>query len=202
MCAERKGDMIGVLNDYDMAIVMEPGSRNPESDGRERCGTTPFMALDLLNYRDGKLTRWYRHDLESFAWCLLHNVLDPPPSSWTEESLDAMCTSRRSIMFRVSGYLLEAKEEWMLYSMFVITWFNNVRDSLRSFEVSGRKLYLSTKKLLSDAEKVALRDAVDTSKEDMDYVEFVLNTALKHNGRECKDLMNDTSWISVELLQI
>jgi hypothetical protein len=58
----------GILNDYDLAHL----HGTPRPTGTERTGTMPFMALDLLTDEawDGKITRLYRHDCESFAWVL------------------------------------------------------------------------------------------------------------------------------------
>jgi Fungal protein kinase len=59
----------GVLNDYDLSHL----AGGPRPSGTERTGTMPFMAFDLLTDEawDGKITRLYRHDCESFAWVLL-----------------------------------------------------------------------------------------------------------------------------------
>ncbi|KAK0436466.1 hypothetical protein EV421DRAFT_1832480, partial [Armillaria borealis] len=60
-----------ILNDFDLAVVMKPGDISPQKKGFERTGTRPFMALKLLRKANGEVRRMYRHDLESFAWCLL-----------------------------------------------------------------------------------------------------------------------------------
>ncbi|KAK0199580.1 hypothetical protein DFS33DRAFT_1267374, partial [Desarmillaria ectypa] len=60
-----------ILNDFDLAALMNPGDVSPQKKGWERTGTKPFMALELLKMADGSVKRRYRHDLESFAWCLL-----------------------------------------------------------------------------------------------------------------------------------
>ncbi|KIM36710.1 hypothetical protein M413DRAFT_31540 [Hebeloma cylindrosporum] len=63
----------GVLNDFDVASVMDPGARNPNRQGLERTGTLPFMALELLRADgfEGKVPRRYEHELESFSWILV-----------------------------------------------------------------------------------------------------------------------------------
>jgi hypothetical protein len=65
---DKLNDDHGILNDYDLAHLY--GS--PRPSGTERTGTMPFMALDLLTDAawEGKVTRRYRHDCESFAWVL------------------------------------------------------------------------------------------------------------------------------------
>ena len=63
----------GVLNDFDLSTIMNPGDRNPNRQGLERTGTLPFMAVELLQNEgfDGKVPRRYEHELESFSWVLV-----------------------------------------------------------------------------------------------------------------------------------
>ncbi len=56
-----------ILNDYDL---LNPGDAPSQKKGWERTGTKPFLALKFLKKTDGSAKRMYRHDLESFAWCL------------------------------------------------------------------------------------------------------------------------------------
>ncbi|EEB92008.1 hypothetical protein MPER_09543, partial [Moniliophthora perniciosa FA553] len=62
-----------ILNDYDLASLMDPGTEVPDRKGFERTGTRLFMALDLLEVEGvaGQTQRRYRHDLESFYWVLV-----------------------------------------------------------------------------------------------------------------------------------
>jgi hypothetical protein len=59
--------VIGVLNDYDLSSMKNVPT------GRERTGTIPFMALDLLSTEavEGKIEHLYQHDAESFIWVLI-----------------------------------------------------------------------------------------------------------------------------------
>ena len=61
----------GVLNDFDLARLGAP-DRQPTA--KDNTGTMPFLALDLLNEAafKGLVRRLYRHDAESFAWCLIY----------------------------------------------------------------------------------------------------------------------------------
>jgi len=63
----------GVLNDFDLSTIMNPGDRNPNRQGLERTGTLPFMAVELLHTKgfDGLVPRRYDHELESFSWVLV-----------------------------------------------------------------------------------------------------------------------------------
>ena len=63
----------GILNDFDLASVMEPGTKTPPITGHRRTGTLVFMALELLKDEgiNGSVARRYYHELESFVWVLL-----------------------------------------------------------------------------------------------------------------------------------
>lgn len=54
----------GVLSDFDLALLRNDAEAG--ASGKERMGTVPFMALDLLTdeYFNGKITWLYRHDYE------------------------------------------------------------------------------------------------------------------------------------------
>ena len=87
----------GVLNDFDLARWSAP-NRKPSAE--DNTGTLPFLALDLLNNPalEGRVRRLYRHDAESFTWCLIYlyicmrtddqgRIVTPRPhplSSWFE----------------------------------------------------------------------------------------------------------------------
>ena len=60
---------VGVLNDFDLAKF----ANQVGASGKENTGTLPFMALDLLSEKGlrGEIPRLYRHEAESFAWCLI-----------------------------------------------------------------------------------------------------------------------------------
>jgi hypothetical protein len=63
---DSSGEVIGVLNDYDLA------SMKFVLTDRERTGTVPFMATDLLTEKAmrGEVEHLYQHDAESFIWVL------------------------------------------------------------------------------------------------------------------------------------
>jgi serine/threonine protein kinase len=66
-----------ILNDFDLATVMQPGTEYPPQTGCRRTGTKAFMALELLlaDGVNGVTLRHYRHELESFAWVLLYAAI-------------------------------------------------------------------------------------------------------------------------------
>ncbi|KAK7029725.1 hypothetical protein R3P38DRAFT_2930577, partial [Favolaschia claudopus] len=59
------GKMYGVLNDFDHALDF---GKKSVSASKQRTGTKPFMAIDLLVLEPEHL---YRHDLESFLYVLV-----------------------------------------------------------------------------------------------------------------------------------
>jgi len=102
----------GVLNDFDLSTIMNPGDRNPNRHGVERTGTLPFVALELLQNEgfDGKIPRRYELELESFSWVLVWvsrcvfggQESQPPPRlrQWLHNSNDLVFTSK-------SGFIIE-----------------------------------------------------------------------------------------------
>src|SRR5690349_21487143 len=71
MNRKEAGRVIGVLNDWDLAFEKDDTGNAPRFTG-----TFPFAALDLIESK-GLVPRRYRHDLQSFGWCLVYVCLDP-----------------------------------------------------------------------------------------------------------------------------
>ncbi|PBK63627.1 hypothetical protein ARMSODRAFT_962920 [Armillaria solidipes] len=89
-----------ILNDFDLAPVMKPGDISPQKKGFERTGTIPFMALELLDKADGEVRWRYRHDLESFAWCLLWCAMaEEFPKMAKYGSITDVCDSKAGLAF-------------------------------------------------------------------------------------------------------
>ena len=62
------GDPVGIINDFDLATWVDRSTAN-----NDRTGATPFMAIDLLDGGlDDRISRLYRHDMESFVWVLAY----------------------------------------------------------------------------------------------------------------------------------
>jgi len=88
---KRRGDtVVGVLIDFDLAIL--GGS---QSTNTERTGTMPFMALDILSHiaHDAHRIHLYRYDVESFLWVAIwvcgtyeggEERQDAPFEAWTQ----------------------------------------------------------------------------------------------------------------------
>ncbi|KAF8315998.1 uncharacterized protein EI90DRAFT_3293795 [Cantharellus anzutake] len=66
----KPGTNRGVLIDFDLGLL----DKQKGPSGKDNTGTMPFMALDLLSVEalKGSVPRLYRHDSESFAWCLIY----------------------------------------------------------------------------------------------------------------------------------
>ena len=94
---------------YDIDQVRLYGQHSEPSTN---VGTLPFLALDLLDERppDGTVRSLYRHDAESFAWCLIYicicmekgsdgriGTVNPHPlSSWFKNA-DSCLTSKTKL---------------------------------------------------------------------------------------------------------
>ena len=62
------GSPVGIVNDFDLATWIDHSATN-----KDRTGTIPFMAIDLLDGGLDRCTpRLYRHDMESFVWVLAY----------------------------------------------------------------------------------------------------------------------------------
>ena len=99
----------GVLNDFDLARSRAAGGK-PSS--KDNTGTLPFLALDLLckGAFDGLVQRLYRHDAESFTWCLIYicicmkkddngqirTITPHPLSSWSA-NVDSCSNSKKEL---------------------------------------------------------------------------------------------------------
>ncbi|KAF9492578.1 hypothetical protein BDN71DRAFT_1509366 [Pleurotus eryngii] len=61
---------LGLLNDWDLSSLFEEGAAPPPIT-QCRTGTTPFMAVELLQMSVNPPIHQYRHDLESFLYILI-----------------------------------------------------------------------------------------------------------------------------------
>jgi Fungal protein kinase len=74
-----------ILNDFDLAAPMNPGSPSPSQPGFEKVGTRPFIGMDMF-FAARKLNRGFRHDLESALWSAVWYCQEQP--EWVNPSLD------------------------------------------------------------------------------------------------------------------
>ena len=75
MCRTIRGQVHGVLTDYDLSSWKAPSTTEDEgvNSSQKITGTLPFMAHDLLDPHktDTHLVHLYRHDVESFFYVML-----------------------------------------------------------------------------------------------------------------------------------
>lgn len=199
MYAEDEGGPIGILNDYDLVSVMEPGARTPGADGYERSGTRPFMALDLLKNRDEPLKRRYRHDLESFAWRLLWEMLKQPPD-WAAKSYTMESAAKSSLLVDIYGRANDIKNDWRPYFKFISMWFDvclKHSKQMTSVKVMTR---LDTERFKTESDILAFRNAAEEKKRDSEHLKPIIEAAkLVDCGVEV-EVIRDSSWLDLELL--
>ena len=68
MFIRKDGHTLGILIDFDLAIIADM-----PSDNQHRTGTRPFMAMALLQ-SETPIRRQYKHDAESFFWVVVYNT--------------------------------------------------------------------------------------------------------------------------------
>lgn len=68
------GVIIGILNDYDLAAVLNDDKSLPPPSSKHRTGTAPFMAYELLSAK-GFIAHPYRNNLESCLYVLVWTAL-------------------------------------------------------------------------------------------------------------------------------
>jgi Fungal protein kinase len=88
---DENGDAYGTLSDYDLS-----SRRGVPSNNKQRTGTLPFMAIELLS-ASGPIVHKYEHDVESFYWVLLYAILcakdgrlDCPMRDWGNLEMEAL----------------------------------------------------------------------------------------------------------------
>lgn len=62
--------IFGILNDYDLSVILKDDKVLPAASSKHRTGTAPFMAHELLNTRRS-VEHLYRHELESFLYIMV-----------------------------------------------------------------------------------------------------------------------------------
>ncbi|PBK98544.1 hypothetical protein ARMGADRAFT_580231 [Armillaria gallica] len=122
-----------ILNDFDLAAVMKPGDTSPQKRGFERTGTKPFMALKLLWKAKGEVQRMYRHDLESFAWCLLWCAMaEPFPKKAIHGSLTDVYAYKSGLVGVI--WAMTAKSGFQSIWKCVVDWVHTCREKFIAME--------------------------------------------------------------------
>jgi hypothetical protein len=103
MFRKRDGKLFGVLNDFDLALLNANGTKT----SKNRTGTRPFMAIDLLGSPDDM--HRYRHDLESLFYVIIYVITryhdgreidNPPLQDWNEEGEQRLKRTKHSFLYR------------------------------------------------------------------------------------------------------
>ncbi|KAG8936494.1 hypothetical protein FRC03_008368, partial [Tulasnella sp. 419] len=99
-----KGQVMGVLNDYDLSTLV--GSDNDDGpSGKDWTGTLPYMALELLEPAAlaGHVEHTYHHDFEAFIWVLTwvahryqggKEIPNPPFNLWKADNEKCLLKKR------------------------------------------------------------------------------------------------------------
>lgn len=61
--------ILGVLNDFDLAASLDDQGNGSVS--KQRTGTRPYMAIDLVSLKNPPCLHLCRHDLESIMYCIV-----------------------------------------------------------------------------------------------------------------------------------
>ena len=117
------------------------------SEPNAEVGILPFLPMDLLSEKvlEGMVRRLYRHDAESFAWCLIYicicvgkdsngriGTLTPHPLSDWSATLDS-CFFSKHMLIR-DGLLDEFplhQNIWRLVASLYLLWTDRFHDQLR-----------------------------------------------------------------------
>ncbi|KAJ6542223.1 hypothetical protein DFH09DRAFT_47189 [Mycena vulgaris] len=100
----KDGQIFGVLNDFDLSVVL---NATPQSTSKQRTGTKPYMAIDLLVPEPP--THLYRHDLESLFYAItwfittFHEgrwVDNPPLWQWKLMGMAALREKKTAFLFQ------------------------------------------------------------------------------------------------------
>lgn len=195
MYSDADGVLRGILNDYDLASIMEPGTRAPEIDGYECAGTMPFMALDLLRDRQGPFKRRYRHDLESFAWRLMWEMLKRHPR-YPDCAREKAFATKLSHVSDIIEREKDFKREWRPYFLLIVTWFEGCLDYSRRM---NHLVATNRRKFKSEDDKFAFRNEEEERMMDKEHLSPVIAAAKAADSDIDIEAIRDTTWLDVEL---
>lgn len=194
MCKMVGKEWRGVLNDFDLAAIMKYGSRSPDKKGWERTGTLPFMALDLLEFCNGEIKRWYRHDLESSAWCLAYEMMfdESELQYWYTGSFKNVHDHKYQLLHRFSVNMV--KEDWKLYAPFIALWLQKWLEFHTELDSLVRMTFLKTK-----SEEFEKREAYNSDHSDEGFIRQAVDIAKNLGLDKGIEALEDTSWIDLQL---
>ena len=188
MYYEQDGKKYGVLNDFDLAAIMAVGERTPKKQGFERTGTLPFMAIDLLRYPDGQISRWFRHDLESCMWCLVWQALAKKQEHWYSDELTRISNDKSAMLNALD--ISHLKQEWEPFTLFLVHW-------ARSFRNRGDAHKSLTLILKDDEERIKIWQDADGKAIDADFMRPDAQAGKILVKIEGVEALEDLSWIEI-----
>lgn len=198
LCTVRNGRIVGILNDFDLAGFMKPGVRNPERMGWERTGSIAFMATDLLKHPDGQQKRWYRHDLESFLWCLFWVMMKDPPLSWLDDDFDDVRKQKNDLCGDIIRVEAKIDSKWYFAAAFLCNWIQRLGELITARNRIAFEL-LFEKNTSMGRNEIDIIDSEDEGKEDIEHIRLVLDSAKGMDGAADILVLSDTSWVDVVL---
>ena len=145
MFKRKDGKVKGIVNDWDMASILNDAGEVPTSAAKHRTGTIPFMARDLLV--SNPPPHLYRHDLESFffvlVWAAIHYDLTnrirldtvQRLKQWNAE-LSVALDAKVSFIMETSDDVLDFVREEMRE---VLGWIDPLLDLFRAATLSKPK---------------------------------------------------------------
>ena len=187
MYYEQDGKKYGVLNDFDLAAIMAVGERTPKQ-GFERTGTLPFMAIDLLRFPNGQISRWFRHDLESCMWCLVWEALAKHREHWCSEDLTRISAEKSGMLSVLDNSCL--KQEWRPYALFLEYWTLSFRGRM-----DARRRLVS--RLVADVEKIKVWQDADDKANDADLMRPDAKAGKDMMKIEGVEALEDLRWIEI-----
>ena len=188
MYYEQDDKKYGVLNDFDLAAIMAVGERTPKKQGFERTGTLPFMAIDLLRYSYGQISRWFRHDLESCMWCLVWEALAKKHEHWYSEELTRITAEKSEMLNELN--MSHLKQEWQPFTPFLVHWAESFRyrDEARQKLIKFLKINEEQIKAWQDADGKAI---------DADFMRPDAQAGKNLVKIEGVEALEDLSWIEI-----
>lgn len=203
LCKEVDQNLLGVLNDFNLTAIMKVGGRSPGKAGFERMGTVPSMALDMLDYYNGQIRRWFRHDLEASTWCLVWQTLfvnKDEREKWYAGTFEAVSNHKRVLLSKYTRKMID--EEWKPYFEAIVAW-------LSVWRAVHDGIALEIQKLPDGASEFEARDKIDRESTDESFMRSSVEAVVKGIGEmtgdikpEMVDVLVDTSWIDVQLIDL
>jgi hypothetical protein len=120
------GKLYGVLNDFDLAVRL---NESPRSTSKQRTGTKPYMALDLL-VADPPV-HIYRHDLESFLYVLVFltcQIEGSPLAEWKRQGMRQLYLEKSTVLS--TQPFPPIKDEFKNFDKFLV-WVTSMRTLFR-----------------------------------------------------------------------